>query len=197
MTENFYTKKITHYFNMYDYNGNGVIEESDLLIPAERLTKIRGWGPNSEKTTAYIAGIKQMAVRLIQIADENNDGVISLEEYIKYWVGMVTAFRTANEQVMTMLRAIALDTGNMLDENNDGKVTWEEYDQFVRSFRKDMYFDTKATFAILDLNKDGVIGIPEEIVQISNDFLLSDDPTVPGNWVFGPIPGTDVTLPTE
>jgi len=197
MTENFYIKKITHYFNMYDYNGNGVIEASDLLIPAERLTKIRGWGPNSGKTAVYIAGIKQMTIQLIRIADENNDGVISLEEYIKYWVGMAAAFHAGNEQVVTMLQAIALDTGNMLDGNNDGKVTWEEYDQFMRSFRDDMYFDTKAAFAILDLDSNGVISIPEEIIQISQDFLVSDDPTAPGNWIFGPISGTDVTLPAE
>lgn len=197
MNEDFCTKKFTHHFNMFDYNGNGVLEESDLLLPIERLSKTHGLDPNSEDMATYLAILQQMSALLVQVADEDNDGVIGLKEYVKCCLGIAAGFRAGDEQVAATFQAWAVATGNMLDASNDGRVTWEEYDGFIRAFHDDMYFDTKAAFAILDLDGDGVISIPEEITQITQDFFLSDDPTAPGNWLFGPIPGTIVTLPAE
>ncbi len=69
------------------------------------------------------------------------------------------------------------------DDNNDEYLNSYEYMSLLASFRAE-FRHAKASFELLDLNKDGLISL-EEFRTAVWEFMTSDNSESPGNHLFG------------
>ena len=69
------------------------------------------------------------------------------------------------------------------DDNNDEHLNSYEYMSLLASFRAE-FRHAKASFEVLDLNKDGLISL-EEFRTAIWEFMTSDNSESPGNHLFG------------
>jgi Ca2+-binding EF-hand superfamily protein len=74
---------------------------------------------------------------------------------------------------------------DVLDTDGSGTIGPDEYDQFLRVYGLD---DSRATeaFAIFDTDGNGSLSRDEFAVLIA-DFFVAEDPSAPGNAIFGPL----------
>ncbi len=194
MSTSFYIQKIKHYFNFLDFDGSGVIEESDIRQQVKKSAEIRGLSEDSDAYKLASDTLLGLYAALVQMADSNNDGLISKNEFVDFWRNLADRFKNGDKDAYEIMVATTNACASMLDLDNDGSFTWEEYDTWIRGFRKDKYFDTKAAYAVMDIDNDGVIKIENELFQIVKEYWIYDDQTAPGCLFFGSIPGTEVSL---
>jgi len=64
------------------------------------------------------------------------------------------------------------------DLDQDGFVEREDWEQCARNL-------AEQAFSRLDLNSDGRVS-RGAFIQFGSNFHISDEPDVPGNWLFGP-----------
>ena len=70
-------KKLTHYFNVLDYNNNGLIQESDFIAIAENLCVLWGFKEGTDDYLMWINTAKREETkqkRLAQMLDELERG---------------------------------------------------------------------------------------------------------------------------
>ncbi|MFI6046598.1 EF-hand domain-containing protein [Nocardia sp. NPDC051321] len=111
-------------FDLLDANGNGVLDESDFQMLAERIITGLGEPPNSAKARAVMASHQGYWQGLLAHADTNGDGVVSMEEYVAAITGPA-----AN---MAYLRPYAESVAAICDRNDDGMIDRAEYANYMR-----------------------------------------------------------------
>ena len=72
---------------------------------------------------------------------------------------------------------------NLIDENRDGSISFKEYSNFLEAHEVET--DYEANFRRIVTNEEGVITL-EDAKRLLREFFLSNDPKVPGNYIFGP-----------
>ena len=150
-------RKMSRLFKVYDADGNGFIEESDLLRIAHNFAEQRGLAPGTEGYNQLRSKFLFVWEYLQKFGDPNRDYAVSLSEFLSY----------AQEVLEENYASVIGSTGSFLFEliDADGLV--------------------KDIFAKLDLNADSTIST-EEFAKLGYDFHYSDDPLNPANWFFGP-----------
>jgi juvenile hormone diol kinase len=173
-------RKFTRYFNVLDYDHNGVIEQEDFENIALTLAQMRNWAAGSPEHQACRAGLMSIWQHLQQFADTSQDGRISLEEWLK---NEEDAIATA-ENYAKYVTPVAAGLFDAVDENGDGVISVQEYRNFFKGFRIDPDL-ADDVFARLDVDGDGQLS-KEELLQHVYDLHCSNDPAAPGNWILGP-----------
>lgn len=179
MTELQKTKQ-AHYFNVLDYNGDGILEKQDFVNVADRLAELRGYEEGSSRHTAVRQEILRMWTNARALSGKEGKAQITLEDWLAHEEKVIDSNVLIHSYVQGIARAIF----DILDEDNDGVISEEEYLKFFRSFRGDVE-DGHLAFEKLDQGDKGHLtrqGFLEAVTQ----FHLSDDPEARGNWLFGP-----------
>lgn len=174
------TKKLTKHFHFQDLDKDGFVEQSDWEQCARNLAEIRGWSPDSPEYEAILTKHVQIWTLFWQPADENNDGKVSLDEYLH----LADSQRTQeffSLDVIAILFGAIFDT---IDLDGDGQITDQDYRRFFKAWGG-AEAPADQAFARLDLNGDGRLS-RSIFIQFGSNFFLSDEPNVPGNWLFGP-----------
>lgn len=175
-------KKHTKNFWVYDADKNGYVEKADLELCALNLALLRGWEPGMpefEDLSAKYAAIWQ---KFWQPADLNGDGKVELEDYLTVAEKSIANFPNSAE-LQEAHDAKASIIFSILDADSNGTISLDEYKQFCKAVQLDEDI-SEVAFAKLDQNGDGVIS-SEEYLERSKEFHTSDDPNIPGNWLYG------------
>jgi Ca2+-binding EF-hand superfamily protein len=176
MASDFQRRKVAAVFHAMDADDNGFLEEDDFEALTERWVSIRDWQPGSpgyERLRAIMMGWWEA---LRAMSDANHDGKVSLDEL------MVVVDQLDAMDVEVMATADAMFEA--IDENGDGRISLDEHKQVVKAWKgSDEGVDE--VFGHLDLNGDGHLS-HAEFRELWSDFWRGDDPTHPGQWVFGP-----------
>jgi len=172
--------KQVHYFNVLDYNGDGVLEKKDFLNVADRLAERRGYEKGSSKHKAVRQEILRIWTNARALSGQEEKSQITLEDWLEHEQKVIDSTVLVHSYVQGLARAV-FDT---LDADNDGVISEDEYLTFFESFRGDEG-DGSAAFQKLDENDEGYL-TRQQFLKVVTQFHISDDPDAPGNWLFGP-----------
>lgn len=172
--------KQVHYFNVLDYNGDGILEKQDFINVADRLAELRGYEEGSSRHTAVRQEILRMWTNARALSGKEGKAKITLEDWLAHEEKVIDSNVLIHSYVQGIARAIF----DILDADNDGVISEDEYLKFFRSFRGDVE-DAEVAFEKLDHEEKGHL-TRKEFLEAVTEFHLSDDPDARGNWLFGP-----------
>jgi Ca2+-binding EF-hand superfamily protein len=180
MLTEFQKRKLRRYFQFYDADRNGYIEREDYMLFAKRLARARGWAESTVGYEMIMARFMADWDLLRSFADANSDDRITEDEWFEYhnYIYFIdNKYRAGENDILGTIF-------EMLDHNNDGTISEDEFRTFYSIFGMDLALASQ-TFHKLNENGDGVL-TRNEIAKLYRQFAHSDDPTVMGNWLFGP-----------
>lgn len=175
MASEFQRRKVAGVFRAMDVDGDGLLTEADFRALAARWTAIRGLVPGSEGHQRLNAIMLGWWTTLRSAADQDRDENVTLDEVLQ-----------VVDQLPGMPEAVAGTAVAMfeaIDENGDGRISASEYRRLIETWNG-VATDTDEIFALLDLDGDGEITLPE-FSALWTEFWAGDDPLAPGTWVFG------------
>jgi juvenile hormone diol kinase len=174
------TKKLTRYFQVYDIDDNGRIGPLDFERVVENVRMLHGLAESSPGHRALRDGYFRRWEALRASADANDDGGVDLSEWLKYWAAVLRS----EDRYQTEAVAVATRLLELFDTDEDGVLEVDEFCDFYSIFGQSMDL-ARQIFAELDVNDDGVIS-RDELLEMVHQFYRSDDPTAPGNRLYGP-----------
>ena len=183
MLSDLQTRKLTRYFNAFDSDRNGVLEQSDFERNVRRVVAARDADVGSPEYQWIHTKWMKVWSGLAAGADANDDGRVDLAEWLAYHDAQLRSDMPYWREIEAGGVTFAGYMFDVIDMDADGQISWREYSLFLRAY--DVPSDLhERIFAQLDLNGDGKLTRDEWIVL--TDEFFGDDPFAPGNWMFGP-----------
>lgn len=180
MLSKFQKDKLTHYFNILDFDNNGVLEEDDFLAIAENLAILWFVEDDEIASKKIETTFKNQWKNLTSFV--GGDGThISLEQWLQFADNSI--INGDSERERQYFENFTSELIENFDTDNDGHISMMEYVDFFVGYRIEVRYSAKS-FAKLDENKDKQIS-KSELAKALQDFFKSDDKDAPGNWIFG------------
>ncbi len=177
-------KKFTLYFNLWDQDHNGQLAFEDYLLLSNRIAQLRGLAQGSEQYREMYDATVKLWENIQAYADPDQDGRVSLPDWLAYCETSVNLLRKDQLALQAVVEQAVGLFFNALDLNGDGWLTPVEWGNFVKAWGIGQ--GTLTSFVLLDLDGDGRLSLAD-ILSLYRQFLLSDDPREPGNYLFGPL----------
>lgn len=169
-------QKITHFFNVLDNNGNGILEKDDFELVGETMSDIIGLDDNSVVRLELKLRAHRLFVQILKDI-EKEQAELTLDEWIQFFDEVVLS------QPNDYINQSATYLFSLFDQDMDGHIDEREYLDMFKAYGLYMSVAKKA-FDLLDINGDGRIS-GGELVKAFEDFFMSPDEKAPGNWIFG------------
>lgn len=170
-------KKWANMFNMFDVNGDGKIEQADFDQFHTRLYEMRGIGPGDAQYDELNGRFAEFSQALQQVAQSDS---ITIDEWLQFLSHVANS-----PNKYQVVRPISEAIFGLWDLNGDGHVSLTEYRKLCTVMRLDAEYADQI-FTKLDLNQDKQITV-DELITLSDEFFVGDDPSAPGNLFFGPL----------
>lgn len=171
------TRKLTKLFRLYDANDDGVLVQQDFIALANRLVALH---PGLSHQAQILVHLQQDWLCLCTVADQNQDSLITLEEWLAYYDQVLNDIQQYASRVMALVTLMF----DAFDGDGDGHISEQEWVSLLTVFNVQSIY-ASAVFLNLDGNQDGVLN-HEEVLTLIHDFFYIDDPSVPANFMFGP-----------
>ncbi|MFY0690037.1 MAG: EF-hand domain-containing protein [Cyclobacteriaceae bacterium] len=175
-------KKLTHFFNILDHNGNGVLQLDDFTDVGENLCITLGFKVDTPEHASVINQSKKLFHRLIGDIKKNSDWNIRLNEWLEFFDREV--LNAGDYSVLKYY--IKLTTKylfDLYDQDKDGNICIEEYIDMFTIYRIDVKYSARS-FLRLDSDNNEYIS-KTELVNAVADFFVTSDEEADGNWIFG------------
>lgn len=177
-------RKAAYYFDLIDEDDNGLIEADDFRMRADRLAESLDVTDEEEREHLR-QRVMQWWEHLSSLADANDDGQITREEWQQYWARFKVAVSMGNDsQSIENLERAARHTFRAIDRNDDGQISEEEFLNWLAAWGVDA---DASVFHRLDREDTGVL-TEEDLAKATTEFYLSNDPDAPGNVLYGELP---------
>jgi juvenile hormone diol kinase len=166
-------RKFAAFFALADRDEDGYLDKDDFDQVFDSEAEEKGWSPGSheyESLQAYYGNVWNM---LRGYSDRDRDDKVSKEEMTQALVNSPEFFVGGMAQFF-----------DIFDDDNDGKISATEYRKMFPSFARDPAAVDEA-FSRLDGDDDGYIS-KDEWKKLAAEFVESDDPEDPGNYLWGP-----------
>ncbi|MGB3466115.1 MAG: hypothetical protein WBA74_12635, partial [Cyclobacteriaceae bacterium] len=173
--------KLTHYFNILDYNSNGFIEKDDFQGIGENLAILWQLKPGSERYESIINGSVRPWRGLEESMKKSNVSKASLKDWLRFADKYIV--NSSDEQYEKYIKGVVAGLFGFFDQNADSQLSLKEYIDIFMAFRIEVKYSAKA-FVKLDINKDGMIN-KKELMKAVKEFFRSDNENDKGNWLFG------------
>lgn len=174
-------EKMTHYFNILDFDNNGVIEKDDFQAIGENLNILWGYKEGSEKYSKTMNKFGRSWDSFRERVDYDELSTATLSEWLEFADEHLIH---GDEQFFDeYIRDITRDIFNNFDNNGDGFISLDEYIDLFMAYRIEIRYSAKS-YTRLDLNSDDLLSRDEMITAV-DEFFRSEDKDAPGNWLFG------------
>lgn len=183
MLSSLQTKKLTNLFNLYDTDGNGLLEESDYVRVAQNAARAIGYQPDTAEYATLYAGYMGIWQGVRQLADPDNTGQLTLATFLNGYAHLISQ----RELFAAVILGMAKTMIELQDRNKDGKVEQDEHMAYAMAHNIS-HAAALESFRRLDRNGDGFL-TRAELEQNIEEFFVSDDPAAPGNWLLGAFEG--------
>jgi Ca2+-binding EF-hand superfamily protein len=177
------TKKCDRSFDMFDADGNGVLEEKDFVSLAASIAQAAGLPAGSPKEVTLMREWRGSWAILLEHADDNRDGQTSREEFHRAMSGAFGDPALLEQNLRGGFEAefAAIDA----DADDDGVASVEQMEAFLGAWGLGQD-EARVAAGILDHDGDGRITLEEYLAGWS-DFLLGKDAESPANGLLGPL----------
>ena len=174
------TRKLTHLFNLYDVDKDGHVDKADYVQVVENLARLRNYTVGTPAYDSLLALYMSIWARLQQSTDANRDQRVTLNEFLTRYDVLLRQQEVAESVVIMMADMVT----QMTDTDGDGRIAKAEFVAFLVAHNVDEE-DAQSAFQYLDRTGDSLVTRDELLMNVQ-DFLCSDMPDAPGNWLFGP-----------
>jgi Ca2+-binding EF-hand superfamily protein len=181
MLSPFRRQKITHFFTLFDADGDGYIEQRDLRRWADEIARVGGAGRGTPEYEELHALWAFTWAALEKDGSSGRDDVVGPTQ----WLELCEAILSTEEGYTMVMNAIGARSFDVIDADGDGELRLEEWRAFYRAIGVDEAAAT-GTFVRFDADRDGRITRSETMSRLW-EFFCSDDEAAPGNWFFGPL----------
>jgi Ca2+-binding EF-hand superfamily protein len=170
--KNFWNEKMKHLFYLYDADGDGSITPIDFEILADKLSTLVGQD-DTKRCEEYASARKTLCQEIMR-ADANQDGKVTLEEWLDYHANLANELRKpdTNPEILEQLSERINTTFNMLDLNHDGYIAKDEWVKTCQFFGVD---EKTAEKSFEQITKDDKLE-EDKAKQLFFEYLKSDDP---------------------
>ena len=182
--EDYRKKKIAREFDFFDTNKDGALGWIDFEIAGRKLALAMGWGEGTEAHAALLKLRRTAWEEICLSADFDESDHVNLEEYLAFYTRLTADMGTDPQSAKPWFKRVCAAHIESMDLEGTGQIDLEGYERFTDAHGAS--FDTGACFARLDIDGNGVLD-HDEAVLLSLQFYLSDDPSLPGNWIWGPV----------
>jgi hypothetical protein len=177
-------QKLRGLFDLLDNDGDGRLEESEMLGMLERLRFDTGW-PESSRVVWHVEARWKLFLRSVFAAKTG----LSCDDWVDYFGKFLQADRS-NRVSSAAYRGPVEEMAHllflMLDRDRNDQIDPQEFLLFFYALgRKDS--DAEESFERLDRNGDGVLR-RSEVEDLALEFFHSTEPGSLGDWLFGPPP---------
>ncbi len=174
-------EKLTHYFNVLDYNKNGVVQKEDFVAIAENLCILWGLKEDSDDYKSWMDRFIQQWEKFRDHTVGPQSNKAELEDWLKF--ADEKLINGDNEYYALYIEDLAKDIFDLFDVDQNRYIELNEFIDFFMAYRIEIRFSAKS-FVKLDTNRDDLIS-REELINAINGFFRSSDIENPGNWLFG------------
>lgn len=165
--------KIGKYFDALDRDGNGTIDDGDLMLIGATF----GVMPDNNEE-ARIPILAKLASEGFPMTEANFTGVLTRDGFIKYVLDRSSTGEIKDDY--EVLVSMILGIFNM-DKDDQLVVPYEFHYFYVAS---GLYgCDEKTAFNALDRNDNGELD-HEELIEGAGGYFTSNDPKDPGRWLY-------------
>ncbi|MER7679022.1 EF-hand domain-containing protein [Streptomyces sp. NPDC096934] len=179
MASAFQERKLKGMFAAFDADGDGCLREDDFTALVARWSRLPAVGPGTPLRARVETLLMGWWDALLAAGNAGGDGTVDLGELLT----LVDRLPTLSDAVI----ATADTVFDAVDSNGDGRISPEEHRRLVETWNGQPV-DMTGVFERLDRNGDGHLD-REEFASLWYQFWTSDDPTEPGNWLCGRLPG--------
>ena len=172
-------KKFRRLFRVFDADGSGYLDMTDVVIIMNRFSEEFGWIRSGGADTQFRAAFLKILTKMFREADANNDHKISMEEFLDYYEKVTLD----DIQFYRYLKPFLDELFSALDQNNVGLLSKKTYCAFYRACNNSE-LEAENAFHIMDKNNDGVIS-HLEFYSMFYQFHMSDKPKHPSRNFFG------------
>lgn len=171
-TNDFWNEKMKHLFYLYDADRDGSITPVDFEILANKLSTLVGQDDVKRKDD-YASARKTLCQEIMR-ADANQDGKVTLEEWLDFHRNLADELRKpdTHPDVLEQLSERINTTFNMLDLNHDGYIAKDEWVKTCQFFGVD---ERTAEKSFEQLTKGDKLE-EDEAKRLFFEYLKSDDP---------------------
>jgi juvenile hormone diol kinase len=171
--------KLEKLLKFWDANNSGTLEEADYMRVAERLSKERGWLPETEEYKFLHKKLYEDWLEAEKFADTNKDKKISLDE----WLVFCETFMNDKEMYDVTVTNVASAIIDAVDIDQNGLILEHEWQLLFRIYGKT---NEEATFAYNKMSDNDKIKIDnDKVLALLHDFFYSQDEKAVGNYMFG------------
>ncbi|XP_058812288.1 calexcitin-1-like [Topomyia yanbarensis] len=175
----FRKKKLLYVFNVFfDVNQSGEIDRKDFELAIEKICELRGWPVGNPRNTETHESMFKIWDGLRSKADKDNDGQVSVEEWCKMW----DEYARDPDSVLDWQLRYMNFMFDLEDASNDGGIDAEEFSIVCSSYGPDKQ-ECQQAFRKMAQGSDEVNR--EQFAELWREYFSTDDPTAPGNFIFG------------
>ncbi|MDJ1185678.1 EF-hand domain-containing protein [Roseofilum casamattae] len=175
----FQEKQWKRVFDIYDANGNGVIEKTDMeqkMAQIAQVSDLSSW--EYDRVYNHLMNINWHYME--SSADLNHDGQVTFDEWKDYIGALLSTPGGKGELAFVVDMAFEL-----FDTNGNGFITLDEYKAFYQCLGLDANL-AEGVFHYLDgtTTHDNRIDY-NDFMGLVNQFIQGEDSGAPGNYLFG------------
>jgi Ca2+-binding EF-hand superfamily protein len=183
----FQKRKFGRMFRVLDMNRDGVVDRRDFVDRVEAFARLCGWTPDSPQYRRNLEFALEEWENLRDTADIEEGHGLTREDFFR----IAEVFFCDRQAVRAYARGDARLLFDAMDSDGDGKVTVQEYGRYLEVCGLDSSY-ASTFFRHADLDENGQI-TRTEMAHAIEEFLLSEDPTAGGSYLFGPLDSDDYT----
>src|SRR5690606_29069438 len=178
----FQKHKIRRLFAVLDVNRDGRVDRNDYIRRVQALARLSGWTEGSPEYERNLHSVLQEWESVRDSADLDEDGAVTADEYLRY----ADIFLDDRDAVRAYARGDVQLLFDAMDRDGDGRITLDEYRAYLQACGVDASA-ADVFFAYADLDEDGEM-TRGEVSHAVEEFLISEDRSAAGNFMFGPLP---------
>ncbi|PIB37056.1 hypothetical protein BFP72_17425 [Reichenbachiella sp. 5M10] len=171
-------EKLTHFFNIIDFDRSGTVEKDDFEAIGENLCIVRDFDFDTPEYATVISMTDAIWSNLSPYVEGDH---ATLDQWLEYMTALLDP-----DNLETYKKYVVSFTTNifkLFDLNEDRVISQNEYIDLFIGLRIEVRFAPKA-FRSLDDNNDGKLSY-DEVIKSVDQFMRSSDPKALGNWLFG------------
>lgn len=155
-------ERLDQRFNLYDTNGDGRIDRSDLHREAQRVVQAFGEPEDSPKAQALLNAYPQMFDYLLEKGGHGAGASLTKEQFIA--VAAQEMLQHGQAGFASVLRPSIQAMVALCDTDGDNQVSLAEFGKWIRAISPDI--EAKTAFQAIDTDGNGQLSVDELVAAV-------------------------------